>query len=181
MKTAALLLACATTLGACASRPAPQAALVQLSPSTSAGAIVARAEEALSAPASTDWRPALRADLERYLNEVGALSGPTRSLLNDSATWSGSSNGEGTTVTGPMVAALNARRTLIITREAEFDTLDSSIVVSLGDLRARSIRNCILFVMGRAEADQIDAATICARGQIEARTTRDSAVVAIHR
>ena len=184
MKAAAILLASIAAVVGCASTTRQSAAPTSVQLPGSASLIVSRAEEALNSPASPGWRPALRADLERYLKEIGALSdapSPGRALLNDSETWSASSAAEGAVRTGPMVSATNARRLLVVAREAEFDTLDSSIVVCLGDLRARSIRNCILFVLGRAQADEIDAATICARGHVDARITRDTSLYAISR
>lgn len=152
--------------------------------------VVSRAEEILGGSVSpADWRPALWADLQQHLEQIGAL-GPAnapshvRNLLNDLSAMTRiapaqpADSVEGVVLVGPTISATRAHRILVVCREGEFDVLDSSVVVCLGDLRARTVRNCVLFVRGRTEADQIDTATICGGGRLDARMTRDTALIA---
>ncbi len=190
MTSRSLFIVSLTVLSACGSlssqadesRPAG----VQVGP---APHVVERAELALSGKAGPDeWRPALRAELERFLEQMGALpsggaESPVGSLLNDLDTLptvaraEPAESAEGLVLVGPLMAATRANRVLVVCREAEFDTLDSSVVVCLGDLRVRSARNSVLFVLGRAEVDEIDRATVCSSGPLDARVTRDTTVV----
>jgi len=172
----------------CGSPPVRNAHIPADAQGSPTAGVVASAEAALSGAAAGTWRPALRADLERCLQERGAIgpngaSSPARSLMNDVCTLSLVESAEPTeraearVLVGPLAAATQAHRTLVVCREAEFDTLDDSVVVCLGHLRVRSARNSILFVLGRTEADEVHAVTLCGNGPLEARVARDTQVV----
>ncbi len=173
-----LLVSAAAVIAGCASTQPPAPSANAPAPTSNSSATVTqRAEQILSGSArAPDWQQTLLADLTRHLEQSGAMEsgrGPSPAgylLAELSARPPNDSSSHA--LVGPLTSALAADRVVVVCREGEFDTLESCVVVCLGDLRARSVKNCVLFVSGHIEADQIDTATICGGGTLDVRTTQ---------